>query len=75
MKRKLTDAQMKKLKEHSKSHQGGMMGIHMRNMKRLMEGTATKKPLNFTDAHKEAKKLDKKNKKSKVIITKKNMGY
>ncbi len=57
---KLTDKDMKKLKDHSKLHDGGMKGKHMRNMVRLMRMGMT-----FSKAHKEAVRLDKTSKKSK----------
>ena len=51
----LTVMQMKKLKEHSKMHKGGMQSKHMKNMKRLMLSG-----MSFSKAHMEAVKLDKK---------------
>lgn len=53
-KKKLTDKQMEKLKELSKSQKGGMRSKHMRNMKKFMEEGDS-----FTKAHNKAKKLDK----------------
>ena len=46
---------MSRLIEHSKSHEGGMKGRHMRNMIRMM-----KQGMSFAMAHKKAKELDKK---------------
>ena len=52
---KISDANMKKLKEHSKAHKGGMNSKHIRNMKKFMkEGDS------FSKAHSKALKLDKK---------------
>ena len=52
---KLSDAKMKKLKEHSKMHKGGMNSKHMKNMVKFMkEGDS------FTKAHNKSVKLDKK---------------
>ena len=45
----------KKLKEHSKLHQGGMKGKHMKNMVKFMNKGDT-----FSNAHNKAKKLDSK---------------
>jgi len=45
---------MKKLKEHSKSHKGGMQSKHIKNMKKFM-----KKGLSFSASHKKAVALDK----------------
>lgn len=56
--RELSDAMMKKLKEHSKQHKGGMNSKHMRNMKKFM-----KEGKSFAVAHKMAMALDKKPKK------------
>ena len=53
-KKKLTDAQMKRLEEHSKKHKGGMGGKHMKNMVKGMKEGKT-----FTQAHNEAMKKDK----------------
>ena len=53
-KKKLTDAQMKKLEEHSKKHKGGMNSKHMKNMIKSMKEGKT-----FTQAHNEAMKKDK----------------
>ena len=47
----LDEKQMKRLKEHSKQHKGGMGSKHMRMMKRLME-----EGMSFTKAHNRAKK-------------------
>ena len=46
---------MDRLKEHSKAHKGGMMGKHMKNMKKFMEAGDT-----FSTAHSKAKKEDSK---------------
>ena len=55
---RLTDAQMKKLKEHSKMH-GGMASKHMKKMMMVM----TKEGKSFSEAHKIAVKHDKAKKK------------
>lgn len=49
----LTDKQMKRLREHSKEHRGGMRGKHMRDMVKLMKDGHS-----FTKAHNAAKKGD-----------------
>ena len=54
---KISKEDMKKLKEHSKLHKGGMDSKHMKNMKKIMKQGKT-----FSQAHKEAKILDKKRK-------------
>ena len=46
---------MKRLREHARMHVGGMNGKHMKNMIK-----AIKKGKSFSEAHKEAKKMDKK---------------
>ena len=46
---------MDRLREHSKAHQGGMRGKHMRNMKKFMEAGDT-----FSTAHTKAMREDKK---------------
>ena len=52
---KISDSNMKKLKEHSKAHKGGMNSTHIKNMKKfLKEGDS------FSKAHSKAVKLDKK---------------
>jgi len=53
--KKLTEADMKKLQEHSKSHEGGMKGKHMKNMIKFM-----KQGDSFKKAHEKAKKEDEK---------------
>lgn len=51
----ISPAMMKKLKEHSKLHKGGMSSKHMKNMvKFVKEGDS------FSVAHNKAVKLDKK---------------
>ena len=50
---------MDRLREHSKAHQGGMRGKHMRNMKKFMEAGDT-----FSTAHTKAMREDKKMKKN-----------
>ena len=55
VKKKLTDKQMEKLKNHSKNHKGGMSSKHMKNMIKFMKQGDT-----FTKAHNKAVKLDKK---------------
>jgi hypothetical protein len=52
---KLDEKTMEKLREHSKQHEGGMNGKHMKNMIKFI-----KQGMSFTKAHNEAKKLDKK---------------
>ena len=54
-KKKLSKKTMDRLKEHSKAHKGGMMGKHMKNMKKFMEAGDT-----FSTAHTKAKKEDSK---------------
>ena len=54
-KKKLSKKTMDRLKEHSKAHKGGMMGKHMKNMKKFMESGDT-----FSTAHTKAKREDKK---------------
>jgi hypothetical protein len=54
-KKKLSPAQMDKLKDHSKMHKGGMNSKHMKNMKKFMESGDT-----FSKAHNKAVKIDKK---------------
>jgi len=49
----IDEKMMKRLKEHSKQHKGGMNSKHMRNMKKFVkEGDS------FTKAHNKAIKLD-----------------
>ena len=50
----LTEAQMKKLKEHSKSHKGGMQSSHIKTMIKNMKNGDS-----FSVAHKKAMKMDK----------------
>jgi len=45
---------MKKLKEHSKKHTGGMSGKHMKNMVKFVKAGDS-----FSKAHSKAKDLDK----------------
>ena len=45
----------KKLREHSKNHEGGMTGKHMKNMVKFMRAGDS-----FSVAHNKAKKLDDK---------------
>ena len=60
----ITKKDKAKLKEHSKKHEGGMKGKHMKNMTKAM-----KKGDSFATAHNKAKKIDiadsKKNEKEK----------
>ncbi len=56
----LSSYKMKKLKEHSKLHKGGMKSKHMKNMIKFM-----KKGDSFNKAHKKSKEIDNKNKKNK----------
>lgn len=49
----ISSSEMKKLKDHSKMHKGGMNSKHIKNMIKFM-----KKGDSFSKAHKEAKKLD-----------------
>ena len=51
----ISQKEMARLIEHSKSHEGGMKGRHMRNMIKMM-----KQGMSFAMAHKKAKELDKK---------------
>ena len=53
----LTAAVSKKLREHSKKHEGGMTGKHMKNMVKFMRAGDS-----FSVAHNKAKKLDNKKK-------------
>ena len=55
MVKRLTEAQMKRLKEHAKMHKGGMSGKHMKKMIMVM----TKEGKSFSEAHKIAVKHDK----------------
>lgn len=50
----LTDAQIKKLREHSKLHPGGFRSIHMKNMVKFM-----KDGMSFNKAHEKAVEIDK----------------
>ena len=59
MEQRLTDAQMKRLKEHAKMHKGGMASKHMKKMMMVM----TKEGKSFSEAHKIAVKHDKAKKK------------
>jgi len=52
---KIDDKTMLKLKEHSKQHEGGMTGKHMKNMIRFI-----KEGMSFSVAHRKASKIDKK---------------
>jgi len=54
-KKELSPAMLKKLKEHSKMHKGGMSSKHMKNMVKFM-----KEGMSFSKAHSKAKALDKK---------------
>jgi hypothetical protein len=58
-KKKLSKKTMDRLREHSKAHKGGMMGKHMKNMKKFMEAGDT-----FSTAHTKAMREDKKMKKN-----------
>jgi hypothetical protein len=69
IKKKLSPAVMRKLKEHSKAHEGGMMGKHMKNMRKFMEQGDT-----FSTAHTKAKSLDKNDKKSKPKMAEAKLG-
>ena len=53
----LSAVQMKKIKEHSKMHKGGMSSPHIKNMIKFMKPP---KKLSFDQAHKEAVKIDTK---------------
>lgn len=55
MVKRLTEAQMKRLKEHAKMHKGGMASKHMKKMIMVM----TKEGKSFSEAHKIAVKHDK----------------
>ena len=52
--RGLTEAQSKKLMEHSKLHKNGFQSKHMKNMVKFMRAGDT-----FTKAHNKAVKMDK----------------
>ena len=58
-KNKISESMMKKLKEHSKLHKGGMNSKHMKNMVKFVKMGDT-----FSAAHKKAVKLDNGGKKS-----------
>ena len=49
----ISESMMKKLKEHSKLHKGGMSSKHMKNMMKFV-----KMGDSFSVAHNKAKKLD-----------------
>ena len=51
----ISQKEMARLIEHSKKHEGGMRGKHMRNMIKFM-----KQGMSFAMAHKKAMELDKK---------------
>ena len=51
----ISQKEMARLIEHSKSHEGGMKGRHMRNMIKMM-----KQGMSFAMAHKKAMAMDKK---------------
>ena len=53
--KRLSKAQMDRLKEHAKMHKGGMASKHMRNMKKFMMAGDS-----FSKAHNKAMKEDKK---------------
>ena len=53
--KRITESQMKKLKEHSKQHKGGMASKHMKKMMMVM----TKEGKSFSEAHKIAVRHDK----------------
>ena len=59
MEQRLTDAQMKRLKEHAKMHKGGMASKHMKKMMMVM----TKEGKSFSEAHKIAVNHDQMKKK------------
>jgi len=50
----INPAMMKRLKEHSKAHEGGMNGKHMKNMVKFV-----KQGDSFSKAHSKAKEMDK----------------
>jgi len=51
----ISQKEMARLIQHSKKHEGGMKGKHMRNMIKFM-----KQGMSFAMAHKKAMELDKK---------------
>ena len=53
--KEISPAMMKRLKEHSKSHKGGMSSKHIKNMMKFL-----KKGDSFSKAHQKAVELDKK---------------
>ena len=53
---------MKKIKEHSKKHEGGMNSKHMKNMMKFVKAGDT-----FSKAHTKAKAMDKKDITKKTI--------
>ena len=57
---------MKRLKEHSKAHEGGMKGKHMKNMVKFVKQGDT-----FSKAHSKAKEMDKAKPKKNVVKGKK----
>ena len=57
-KEKISESMMKKLKEHSKLHEGGMKSKHMKNMMKFV-----KMGDSFNTSHKKAVKLDNGSKK------------
>ena len=59
MVKRLTEAQMKRLKEHAKMHKGGMASKHMKKMMMVM----TKEGKSFSEAHKIAVNHDQMKKK------------
>lgn len=59
----LNPAMMKRLKEHSKVHSGGMNGKHMKNMIKYLKDNSK---ATFNQAHNYAKGLDKPKAKAKA---------
>ena len=53
--KKISPAMMKRLKEHSKLHKGGMSSAHMKNMVKFV-----KEGMSFSAAHNKAVEIDKK---------------
>jgi hypothetical protein len=67
--REIDPAMMKRLKEHSKLHSGGMSSKHMKNMIKYLKENAK---ATFSQAHNHAKKLDKPKAKSKKPIVRRS---
>jgi predicted RNA-binding protein with PUA-like domain len=68
----ITAKQMERLRQHAKSHAGGMRGKHMRNMMKFMRAGDS-----FAVAHNKAKKLDmpKRKPRARAVPRRRLMGY